>query len=350
MMAPFTARARVTLADAERFTDALLPHLESHAKVIHVPGGARILSTYGTVLLTREQGGLTIEAACPTPTALATVRTFLADHIFEFSSDARIVWSGAGAGERRPQQFQMLEVIDAFTLTPRIRRIRFSCENAAALASDAHHHIRLLIPPAGRRPIWPALKDDGRLDWPDGDDMLASRVYTLRAVDCEASTITVDIVLHPSDTGAPGTHFAGNAMAGDLAGLLGPGGSGMPATDKPLLLLGDETAMPAIARIIEGAAPSQAIEAIIAVECSAETAYLTARAGSTLTWLCRNEQQHCPTALADMLEAKLASMGSKSAFVWAGCEQRVARQLRQRLTGRSNIESLIAAYWQRQRT
>lgn len=345
-MVLLTARARVILADADRFTAALLSHLESHATVIHMPGGARILSIYGTALLTREQDGLSIEAVSPTPTALATVRTFLADHIFEFSSEARIVWSGAGAGKRRPQQFQRLEVIDAFAVTPCIRRIRFSCENAAALAGQDHHHIRLLIPPAGRKPVWPALKDDGRLDWPDGDDRLASRVYTLRAVDAEASTIAVDIVLHPSDIDAPGTSFALKAMPGNPAGLLGPGGSGIPGGDGPLLLLGDETAMPAIARIIEGAAPGRLINAILSVAQSAETSYLTARPGTTLSWLCRNNQAHGSTTLAAVLEAKLANTRSEPAFVWAGCEQTLARQLRQRLKGLSNVESLITAYWQ----
>ena len=63
---------------------------------------------------------------------------FIAEHVFEFAGEAAsIVWSGDGASDALPPHFQKLVVSGAFDVTPRMRRVLFSCENIAACASEA---------------------------------------------------------------------------------------------------------------------------------------------------------------------------------------------------------------------
>ncbi|CAH1650884.1 Fe(3+)-hydroxamate ABC transporter permease FhuB [Hyphomicrobiales bacterium] len=74
---------------------------------------------------------------------------------------------------------------------------------------------------------------------------LARRVYTIRAIDHARKELAIDVVLHDDSVGS---NWARNAEPGDRAGLLGPGGGDVIPADW-YLLCGDETALPAIARI-----------------------------------------------------------------------------------------------------
>ncbi len=95
---------------------------------------------------------------------------------------------------------------------------------------------------------------DGRVLWPQGADALSPRVYTLRHVDVAAGEATLDIVLHP---GAPGSDWAREAAPGQPAAVMGPGGGLLPEADW-VLFAGDETALPAIARMVSELPPMSA--------------------------------------------------------------------------------------------
>lgn len=346
MKASFRTAASVHLADPEPFIAVLLDHLETHAAVERTPEGAHIHSAYGDLRLRRMPWGVKVDAASGSAEALATVKTFVADHVFEFAEDARIDWSGHGAGDAVPSHFQEITVVEAFSVTPRMRRIVFRSDNIAALAATDHHHIRLLIAPEGRSPRWPVLSTDGRIRWPEGEHALDSRVYTIRSVDERAGTFAVDFVLHHDGAAGPGVAFARRAAHCTIAGLLGPGGSGVPV-GRNLLLLGDEAALPAIARIVETADAQTAIEAIIEIEDEAERAYLSPRPGFDISWICCGDDR--PSSLARALSDRLAGHEDRPA-VWAGCEQAIATDLRKLLepsAGRAEGKSHITAYWKR---
>ncbi len=348
MKPSFRTAASVRLADPEPFIAVLLDHLETHAAVERGPDGAHIVSPYGSLRLRRMSWGLQVDAASGSAEALATVKTFVADHVFEFAADARIDWSGHGAGDAVPSHFQEISVVETFRVTPRMQRIVFRGENVAALAAADHHHVRLLIPPQGRAPRWPGLSADGRIAWPQGEDALASRVYTIRRADERAGTFAVDFVLHHDGAAGPGVGFARRAGHCTVAGLLGPGGGGVPA-GRRLLLLGDEAALPAIARIAETADERTAIEAIVEIEDEAERAYLCPRPGLDISWLCRGDDRS--RSLVEALARRLAGRQDRP-VVWAGCEQAVAAELRKLLeasAGRIEGKGQVTAYWKRLR-
>ncbi|WEV41908.1 siderophore-interacting protein [Bifidobacterium sp. ESL0682] len=85
------------------------------------------------------------------------------------------------------------------------------------------------------------------------------RTYTVRAIDQAAREVTVDFVLH-HDAGPAGS-FAATCQPGDIATLIGPNARSEdsaigidfhPNDADSALLIGDETAVPAISSILEG--------------------------------------------------------------------------------------------------
>jgi hypothetical protein len=243
----FRATAVVTLDEMDHVLATLLDHLEEHATVIRSATGARLTSPFATVDIVRQPEAVHLDVACGSAEILAMIKVFVAEHIFEFATGVpSIVWSGDGSADPFPPHFQKLVVAEAFDVTPRMRRVVFACETVASYGGDASYHVRLLLPPRGRAPVWPSLAADGRMVWPRGEDELVTRVYTIRSVDAGRSRIAVDFVLHEGNH-SPGAGFALNAAPGDVIGILGPGGDGCPDAPR-LLLMGDEAALPARSR------------------------------------------------------------------------------------------------------
>jgi NADPH-dependent ferric siderophore reductase len=158
--------------------------------------------------------------------------------------------------------------------------------------------------------------------WPRGEDELVTRVYTIRSVDAGRSRIAVDFVLHEGNH-SPGAGFALNAAPGDVIGILGPGGDGCPDAPR-LLLMGDEAALPAISRMVESLPPGCAADVVVEVEDEGEEQDIASQAQVRWTWLHRR----------GTLAARLDGGGLADSFIWAGCEQRLAARLREKLRAR----------------
>ncbi len=212
-------------------------------------------------------------------------------------------------------------------------------------------HVRMLVPPRNREPVWPGLREDGRLAYPTGDDELLVRVYTIRAVDAEHRELWVDFLQHPiPGVATPGADFARDAQPGDKAAFLGPGGGSLPVADT-ILLIGDEAALPAIARIAAEVPAGTRMKAIIEVEDAAEEQPLPTAGILETRWLHRKTY---PTDARNVLrnaanEAIKAT--DDTTFVWVACEKEDVRTLRSLMTKRRHNKKLmyIAWYWARER-
>lgn len=342
------------LEDSDRLLAELLAHFAEHATVIRTDAGARLLTDYGTVDIARRAEGLSVEVSSGSAGTLAMIKVFIAEHVFEFAEAAAMVWSGDGADERRLPHFQKLHVLTASSITPRMRRITFRCENAAPFVGETHYQARLLIPPRGRPPVWPSLAANGRILWATGEEALTSRVYTIRSVDPDRNILTMDMVLH-GQSGSPGSRFALEARTGDVVGVLGPGGGGRPDA-RSLLLLGDETALPTIARMLESLPSTASAEVVIEVADDREEQALVSNARLRIHWLHR---QGIEPGRSDLLEHSLLDyvLRDKAAladdtgrFVWAGCEHALADRLRTVLRDHAALtrdRHRIIGYWAR---
>ncbi|MBG6466619.1 siderophore-interacting protein [Pseudomonas aeruginosa] len=126
------------------------------------------------------------------------------------------------------------------------------------------------------------------------------RTYTIRALRAEQEEVDVEFVLHGEN--GPASAWATHARIGDRLQLAAPnrqygddpGGYEWtpPAGARHILLLADETALPAVAGILEelaGEAEPPVVEAFLEVPGEADILDLPAIPGARLHWLPRHQ-------------------------------------------------------------
>ena len=138
------------------------------------------------------------------------------------------------------------------------------------------------------------------------------RTYTVRGVRPEQREVDLDMVLH-GDTG-PAGRFAARAEPGDPVMLLGPD-SRYPGVHGglefrppgghvgPTLLVGDETAVPAVLSILGGLPASAHGEALLEVPDAGDITDAAVPVGVRVTWLVRpGEGSALPDAVRDVVQ------------------------------------------------
>jgi NADPH-dependent ferric siderophore reductase len=112
------------------------------------------------------------------------------------------------------------------------------------------------------------------------------RSYTVRSYDQRAGELAIDFVYH-GDVGIAGP-WAANAQPGDALLLSGPGGAYAPSDEADWhLLVGDESALPAIAGTLEAVTSAVPVCAVILVADESEEQPLATKADAQITWLHR---------------------------------------------------------------
>jgi NADPH-dependent ferric siderophore reductase len=336
-------------SDAARLLDEMCEHFVEHAEVQRTGAVAVLSSPFGTATLRLEEPHLFIALACPSQAALQMARTSIAEHMFYFAGDKplELTWSEPASTARPPNLYEVT-VLEAENVTPHMRRVRFSCDDVAPFIGG-DMHVRILVPPKGRQPVWPGYRGDGRLAWPDGEDELLVRVYTIRTVDIESRELAIDFWQHPvAGISTPGADFARDAQVGDRLALLGPGGGSLPSA-RSILLIGDESALPAIARIAAEVPEGTDMQAIIEVLDAAEEQPLPSAGRLEVRWLHRNRYPAGATAILAE-EARMAiTSASPETFVWVACEKADVRSIRAVLKERRHDKRnmYVAWYWER---
>lgn len=160
--------------------------------------------------------------------------------------------------------------------------------------------IKLIFPPeSGSLPELDAAGGDWYGAWlavPE-ERRGAMRTYSVRDVrrTDSGTTVVVDIVVHLAGSSGPDTRWAAGAAPGDEVLVVGPrhghDGGGIefdPGVARWVLLAGDETAAPAIARILEDAHPDTRGLAFIEVPNEADALPIRAPGGVEVRWLPRS--------------------------------------------------------------
>ena len=200
-----------------------------------------------------------------------------------------------------------VEVARVEDLTPSFRRITFTGPDLDQFADTGlDQRIKLILAAPGAASPAAVTGLCGEGDWygawramPD-DVRPLLRTYTVRAVRQHAHEIDVDMVLH-GDVG-PATRWARRAAPGDTLAICGPnarydGWCGgvewvQPEHSLAVLLAGDETAVPAIASILEELDPGTRGGAVLEVPSAADILPITAPPGVRVTWLPRDGATH----------------------------------------------------------
>lgn len=202
----------------------------------------------------------------------------------------------SGTRPPRPARSQhVFEVIRTERLTPHLVRVvvggpafdAFVAEADPATLAKTDKYVKLLMAKPGLRLRPPYDLDVLRAELAP-EDVPVRRTYTVRALDAEEKTLVIDFVVH-GDEGIAGP-WAASAQPGDLLALSGPGGMYAPDEDETTehLLIGDESALPAVAAALEGMPAHARGLALIEVGGAADRLDLVHPAGIEVRWVHRD--------------------------------------------------------------
>lgn len=231
-----------------------------------------------------------------------------------------------------------LEVLRVVDITPRMRRITLGGPELAGFISlGSDDHIKLLFPQNAA--------EQAALDSPDfnlrGDGpQPAMRDYTPRRYDLDIGELDIDFVLHGD---GPASTWAEQAKVGQQLHIGGPRGSMIvPDIFDSYLLIGDETAIPAIARRLDELPAGRKVLAVIEIANAAEQQPLASAAEVEVIWVMRGQD--------DLLETvQNLTLPGGSLYSFVATESKLSRQVRRVLLDTHNVnEAFLKAvgYWQ----
>ncbi|ORI14856.1 NADPH-dependent ferric siderophore reductase [Rhodococcus erythropolis] len=257
-----------------------------------------------------------------------------------------------------PVTLRELEVHRVTEVTPGMRRVTLTgaqldtFTNADGIAEPAFastgfdDDIRLLFTyPGESDPVLPVMVD-GSVTFAAGRRPLA-RAYTLRRYDPQTRELDVDFVVHGDGVA---TTWARDASPGDRMHIAGPSVSqGLPEDYEYLLAVGDETALPAIARLLEELPADTRGHVFVEIADSAHIQSVRELSGVSVTWLPREGAEPGTTSL--LLDAvRAAEWPDGRVFAWLAGEQATVRSLRRHLIrdrGIAKTDIDFTGYWKR---
>jgi len=233
-----------------------------------------------------------------------------------------------------------LEVLRVVDLTPRMRRITLGGPELAGFISlGTDDHVKLLFPQNAEQAA--ALETMVLGAGKDNGPMPEMRDYTPRRYDLEKLELDIDFVLHGD---GPASTWAEQARPGQFLHIGGPRGSMIvPDIFDSYLLIGDETALPAIARRLEGLAANRKALVVIEVENGAEQQVLESAAQVNVIWVLREGGKDNLLTTVRQLQVPKGNL-----YAWVATETKVSRQIRRVLLDEHGLnEQFVKAvgYW-----
>ncbi|MGW7480054.1 siderophore-interacting protein [Nonomuraea muscovyensis] len=236
-------------------------------------------------------------------------------------------------------------VVRTERLTPHMIRVVVGGDGLRdfALSGCTDHYVKLVFPHEGVDYPVPFSVANVRATMPR-EAWPRLRTYTVRAWDAETRELTIDFV-HHGDKGLAGP-WAARAEPGDELLMLGPGGGYAPSLDAGWhLLVGDESALPAIAASVEALPAGVLAHVLIEVDGPADEQKLDSMGDVRVAWLHRDGRP-VGEALVEAVCRLDFPEGAVHAFVHgeAGFVRRLRHHLR--VERRVPLERLsISGYW-----
>ncbi|GLY15081.1 siderophore-interacting protein [Kineosporia rhizophila] len=257
-------------------------------------------------------------------------------------------------------QFSWMERIDSRDVqvvrfedvTPRYRRVVVGGESLADFPwahFSAPDHVKVFFPHPESGELVSSRQGEDEWYVTGGSTDPIHRDYTVRAFDAEKQELTLDFVVH--DHGVAGRWVA-DVKVGDPLVLNGPSANWLLPENYPhFLALGDEPALPAIARIIEEAPAGSRVTALIEVQDASDEQPLSGKADLDLRWIHRST---APVGEGDLspLETALRALDlpedRSTVFVFAAGETNRIKPIRRYLRrdlGLPKEQLIVDGYW-----
>lgn len=219
-----------------------------------------------------------------------------------------------------------LTVSEHSYLTPNMIRIKLTGDDLEGFTSlSADDHIKIFISAE------------------EGEEP-KKRDFTPRHYDEATQTLTLDFVAHD---GGPATTWVQQAMVGDTLVVAGPRGSQVIRGELPRwLLIGDETALPAIGRRIEEMDAAASVISLVAVPSALDEQQLETEASLTSHWVHRD--LHNATDAKGVINTLKDLSITADTFIWVAGETTMVKAVRDYLLierGHPKAWLKAAGYW-----
>lgn len=179
------------------------------------------------------------------------------------------------------------------------------------------------------------------------------RWYTVRAHRPEEGRIDVDMVLHGgAETSGPGGRWAARAEPGDTVGFCECKGNYAPEPQaRRILLIGDETSLPAIGALLESPHPGPGagrlgpVSTTVHVEVPDDGEIQDIASRVPIRWHIRGGRRPGEALLAGLKADQLAA---DTDYVWLCAEANAVKEARRYLVNSIGIEKsaiLFSGYW-----
>ena len=236
--------------------------------------------------------------------------------------------------EIKRRRLDVLRVVD---ITPRMRRITLGGPELAGFISlGSDDHVKLMFPQNAAEQA--ALESPGFNIKGDGPQP-AMRDYTPRRYNLDTGELDIDFVLHGD---GPASTWAAQAAPGQHLYIGGPRGSMIvPDMFDSYLLIGDETALPAIGRRLEELPAGRKVVAVIEIDNPAERQALHSAAEVEVIWVVRGRD--------DLLETvRNLKLPGGTLYSFVATETKLSRQLRRVLLDTHKVDEAFlkaVGYW-----
>jgi NADPH-dependent ferric siderophore reductase len=242
---------------------------------------------------------------------------------------------------------RLLTVVAVETLGSHMRRVTLGGADLDGFASPGFDdHVKIFFPDPGQdAPVLPQAGRDGRVA--EDAPRPVMRDFTPRLYDPVERTLAIDFALHED---GPASDWARQAKPGQALGVGGPRGSMLLAMDfDGYLLIGDDTALPAIGRRLSELPQGAPVVVLAEVDGPEDELAFKTLAAATIHWIHRGNRQ-AGTADGFLHALAQANLPGGDIHAWIACESDVAKQLRRTLIadhGANPKWIKAAGYWRR---
>lgn len=243
---------------------------------------------------------------------------------------------------REPPAFRPVEVVDVRPISPFMVRVTFGgAELAGFDCGLPGSSMRLLLPELGHAeeiPVW----NGNEFLLADGSRPTIRTLTPLR-FDSEALHLEADIVLHGE---SPLSDWARSVAVGAEVAVAGTGrGYAIPEDAKKFLLVGDESAIPAIGLLLAKLPQEITVRVIIEINDPRSQIDLPSHSNADIAW----RVLPVGSAPGSAVHAEVvANPPDEECHVWAAGEASAVHRLRSYLFGElglSRSKATVRGYW-----
>ena len=247
-------------------------------------------------------------------------------------------------------------------LSPHLRRVTFVAPRIAeAVTAGPDQRIKVLLAPPDGTEIKLPSGPEWYPEWcaQPVEERFIMRTYTVRALRPEVAELDIEFVLH--GVNGPASAWVSEARAGDQVGLILPFAvdttstksllhSGVdyvpPATSARRILVADETALPALAGILEQLPAAVHATVFVEVPDADDIRPLPTPGSADITWL--SPAGDSPPSLLEAL--KSSDLPYDADYAWVAGESSMIKAVRRHLVnavGMPKAAISFQGYWKR---